>query len=141
MHHPEIAAIVRDDPRYAYEAYEFMFEALTHTQKLLGRVPDEGDREPGPQYHVDGPELLHGVCDLARRELGFMARAVFRVWGIRRTDDVGEIIFNLIEAGQLSKTDSDDPDDFRDVFDLDAVLAEEFSFALDGAAGRKRGDR
>ena len=39
MHHPKLADLVRRDPRYAYEAYEFLFAALAHTQKMLGRQP------------------------------------------------------------------------------------------------------
>jgi uncharacterized repeat protein (TIGR04138 family) len=134
MHQPEIQAIVRNDARYAYEAYEFLFEALTHTQKMLGKLPDAGDREPGPQYHVSGPELLRGACDLARRDFGLMAKVVFHLWGLRRTDDVGAIVFNLIEAGLLSKTDTDSRDDFRDVFDLDRALEEGFRISLADAA-------
>ena len=30
MHHPKLEALVRRDPRYAYEAYEFVFHALRH---------------------------------------------------------------------------------------------------------------
>ena len=39
LYHPGLAEVVRQDPRYAYEAYEFLFHALNHTQKLLGREP------------------------------------------------------------------------------------------------------
>ena len=31
--------------------------------------------------------MLEGVRDLAQREFGLMARVVFRMWGIDRTDD------------------------------------------------------
>src|SRR6516165_8909254 len=133
MRQPEIAALTRQDPRYMYEAYEFMFEALSHTQKMLGRVPEEGESERGPQHHVSGRELLHGTCDFAKQEFGLMARTVFRQWGIRRTDDIGEIIFNLIEAQLLSKTDSDHRSDFQNVFDLDKALTEGFAIDLDTA--------
>ena len=45
MHHPKLDEVVRRDPRYAYEAYEFVFAALAHTQRMLGRVPpQESDR-------------------------------------------------------------------------------------------------
>jgi uncharacterized repeat protein (TIGR04138 family) len=70
-----------------------------------------------------------------------MARVVFRQWGIHRTDDVGEIIFNLIEAEQLSKTDSDHRSDFQDVFDLDRALSEGFTIALNEVSWSKRGAR
>ena len=37
----KLLAVVRRDPRYAYEAYEFVFQALEFTQKMLGRATDE----------------------------------------------------------------------------------------------------
>jgi uncharacterized repeat protein (TIGR04138 family) len=139
MRHPEIAEIVRRDRRFAYEAYEFMFEALGHTQKLVGRAPAE-DETPGDENHVSGKEILKGAVDLAREEFGFLARTVFQQWGLRRTDDLGEIVFNLIEAGLLSKTEKDRRADFQDVFDLDRALVDGFAIRLaDGAAARHGG--
>jgi uncharacterized repeat protein (TIGR04138 family) len=41
MHHPKLDEVVQGDPRYTYEAYEFVFAALAHTQRLLGRVPPQ----------------------------------------------------------------------------------------------------
>src|SRR5262249_34820215 len=123
--HPGLAEVVRQDTRYAYEAYEFVFYALHHTQKGLGReapTPPAGNPAGEPQHHVSGPELLDGIRDLALREFGRMARTVFRLWGIERTDDFGEIIFNLIDAGMMSKTADDAREDFHGVYDLDQAL-------------------
>jgi uncharacterized repeat protein (TIGR04138 family) len=131
--------VVRRDPRYALEAYEFVFEALSHTQKLLDRSPpEEIGSEVGAEHHVSGPELLEGVRDLALREFGLMARTVFKVWGINRTDDFGEIIFNMIEAKLLCKTDRDRREDFHAVYDLDEALVEGFAIRLDEADGPRR---
>jgi len=141
MRHPEIADIVRRDRRFAYEAYEFVFDALGHTQKRVGRAPDDGE-PPGHEHHVSGKEILEGAVDLAREEFGFMARTVFHQWGIRRTDDLGEIVFNLIEASLLSKTDADNRADFHEVFDLDRALTDGFAIRLtDGAAAHRGGTR
>ena len=132
MHHPKLAELVRRDPRYAYEAYEFVFAALAHTQKMLGRsAPDDPHVEPGPDHHVSGPELLQGVRDLALREFGLMARTVFRLWGIDKTDDFGEIIFNLVEANLMSKTPTDSRADFQNVYDLDQALVRDYQIRLD----------
>ncbi|HEX5273326.1 MAG TPA: Minf_1886 family protein [Gemmataceae bacterium] len=134
IYHPKIAEIVRRDPRYAYEAYEFVFAALAHTQKALGRVPHgEAAEEAESSNHVSGPELLRGARDFALREFGLMARTVFRRWGINRTDDVGEIIFNLIDANLMSKTPEDCRRDFHDVFDLDQELVHGYRIRLDDA--------
>jgi uncharacterized repeat protein (TIGR04138 family) len=132
-----LAEVVQRDPRYAYEAYEFLFSALSHTQQLLGRVPVDDGSVPEAQYHVSGPELLHGIRDLALREFGFMARVVFRLWGINRTDDFGEIVFNLVAENLMSKTDQDSPADFQNVFDLDQALVQDFHFDLDEAEWKR----
>jgi uncharacterized repeat protein (TIGR04138 family) len=132
MNHPHLVDVARQDPRYAYEAYEFLFEALAHTQKALGRSAEPTrENAPADENHVSGRELTAGFVDLARREFGRMARIVFRMWGVNRTDDVGEIVFNLIEANLLSKTDRDDRADFHALFDLDDVLLKNYEITID----------
>jgi uncharacterized repeat protein (TIGR04138 family) len=127
---PVLEEVVRRDPRYTYEAYEFVFLALEFTQNQLDRKTQEdaeGESEgEGDSHHVSGPELLDGIRELALRDFGLMARTVFRHWGINKTDDFGNIVFNLIEANLMSKTEGDDPRDFCDVYDLDRALVHEF---------------
>jgi uncharacterized repeat protein (TIGR04138 family) len=134
MFHAGLAEVVRRDPRFAYEAYEFLYEALNHTQKMLGRLPVGEVAEPAErQHHVSGQELLAGIRDLALREFGFMARTVFHMWGIQRTDDFGDIVFNLVEAGLMNKTDEDNRQDFHDVYDLDQALVQGYRIELEEA--------
>jgi len=125
MHHPKLDEVVQRDSRFAYEAYEFVFAALAHTQRMLGRVPPQ-ESAGESDYHVSGPQLLEGVRDLALREYGLMARTVFRMWGINKTADFGEMVFNLVAANLMSKTAEDNHDDFRDVYDLDQVLVRDY---------------
>jgi uncharacterized repeat protein (TIGR04138 family) len=132
MHRPRLAAVVKNDPRYAYEAYEFVYAALEHTQTRLGRpLPKEGGKEPAPEDHVTPGDLLEGIRDLALIEFGLMARTVFRLWGIERTDDFGEIVFNLIDANLMSKAPSDSRADFQGVYDLDQALVHTFQIRLE----------
>lgn len=133
MYSTQVAEIVRRDPRYTYEAYQFVFDALAYTQKKLGRMPRAEGEEVEPQHHVHGKELLDGVRELALREFGLMARTVFRMWGIQRTDDIGEIVFNLVESNLMSKTEDDARDDFRNVYDLDQALVQGYRIHLDGS--------
>ena len=130
MHHPKLEDLVRRDPRYAYEAYEFLFAALAHTQKMLGRVPPP-EGEPSPDYHVSGKELLEGVRDLALKEFGLMARTVFRMWGINCTGDVGRLVFNLVAAELMSKTEDDRQEDFENLYDMDKALAEGYRIEVE----------
>jgi uncharacterized repeat protein (TIGR04138 family) len=128
--------MVRDDPRYPVEAYEFVCDAVAFTQEMLGREPHEDD-PPDADYHVCGEELARGACEMAVCEFGMMAPVVFRRWGIRTTDDIGHIVFNLIKAGKLSQSDSDDLADFHDLFDVTRVLTDGFELTL--AVARKSG--
>ena len=132
-YHARLAQVLQRDPRYPYEAYEFVFAALSHTQKLLGRLPADDGSIPATQHHVSGRELVHGVRDLALREFGLMARIVLRMWGINRTADFGDIVFNLVEENLMSRSDQDSRADFQDVFDLDQALVQEFHIEADEA--------
>ncbi|MBP3956597.1 hypothetical protein J8F10_15085 [Gemmata sp. G18] len=135
---PRILDLCREDPRFAYEAYEFVCDAVTFTQDRLGRAAVEHDEESDDR-HVSGSELLNGTCALALREFGMMAQVVFKQWGIKTTDHVGEIVFKLIKVQRLSKSDRDDPDDFHDLFDISQTLRDGFEITLGDVA--KRGDR
>jgi uncharacterized repeat protein (TIGR04138 family) len=132
MQHQGLMELARRDPRYCYEAYEFLFESLAHTQERLGRMPPESTEEmPGPEYHVSGTELVEGFLDLAKLRFGRLARVVLHMWGIDNTGAVGDIVFNLIEAGLLSKNDDDKKEDFCDLFDLDEVLLRDYQIVLE----------
>lgn len=116
--------------RYAREAYGFVVAALGETVRGL---PPERVADP-ERRHLSGRELLRGVAAMARREFGPMAPAVFREWGVATSEDVGEIVFALVRAGQLSARPEDTMDDFRGGFDLAAELAR----GADGGSGPPR---
>lgn len=133
----KLAEVVARDPRYAYEAYEFVFQALDHTQKQLGRVapPDPGGGELSADsvHHVKGFELVEGIRSLALQEFGLMARTVFHMWGIHQTVDFGRIVFNLVEADLMSSTPEDSLADFEEVFDFQEALVQGYRIQLDEA--------
>lgn len=114
------ACLVRDG-RFAADAYGFVREALDFTLKDLG-----ADR-PGHRRHISGGELLEGFRRLAIKEFGPMALRVLESWGLRRTDDVGAIVFNLVEAGVLGKTPRDSADDFKGGYDFQRAFTDPFS--------------
>jgi uncharacterized repeat protein (TIGR04138 family) len=133
----KLAEVVKRDARYSYEAYEFLFQALHHTQKRLGREPPPeraaGEAAAEPKHHVSGPELLEGVRALALQEFGLMAHTVFRMWGIHKTDDFGEIVFTLVDAELMSATPGDRREDFCDVYDMGEALVRGYRIQLDEA--------
>ena len=93
--------VTQQDKRYAPEAYFFVRDGLEHTTKNLRK----GAR--GLARHVNGKELSEGLCNYALDEYGPLAYYTLKRWGITRTDDFGEIVFALIAAGMLGKTDED----------------------------------
>jgi uncharacterized repeat protein (TIGR04138 family) len=127
----KLLEVTRRDGRYAYEAYEFVFQALEHTQKMLGRALDLSGNPAESRHHVSGRQLVEGIRDFALQEFGLMARVVFRMWGIERTGDFGEIVFNLIDAELMSRTSEDSREDFCDIFDLDEALLGGFRILLE----------
>lgn len=99
---------------YPAEAYEFVQRGLSYTvQKLHGTVAD-----PKASRHVSGRDLCDGLREFALTQWGLLARVVLRQWEIRSTIDFGRIVFALIDAGQMQKTDDDTLDDFQNVFDF-----------------------
>src|SRR5262245_25916317 len=130
-HQAHLADIARRDTRYACDAYEFLFEALTFTQSRLGRgLPANAD-EAGPEHHVSGAELVNGYLGLAKLQFGRMARTVFKMWGINSTRDIGEIVFNLIDEGLLGKAENDCKSHFDGLCDLDAELVDNYKICWD----------
>ncbi len=119
-----IADLLQRDNRYRFESYIFVFEALQHAQENLGRgcvdFDDEGDEVDDDEVdrHVSGQELCEAIRRYALQQFGMLSPCVFSHWGIRRTGDYGEIVYNLIDIGQLRKTDGDRREDFEDVFDI-----------------------
>ena len=136
----ELLDLALKDGRYAWEAYEFALEAIGHAARMFGKEPPGENETAGPEHHVTGRELLESVCDLARREFGLMAPVVFDLWGVRTTDDVGEIMFAMISASIITKTDADRKEDFHAVFPLGPALTEGYHISADdpdhGRSGR-----
>jgi len=102
-----IEEVFREDRRYARDAYYLVMEALTFTCRDLQR---EG--------HVSGRELLDGLRKYALNEYGPMARTVLSEWGIECCEDVGKIVFNLVNHSLLRKTEEDSVEDFAGGYDF-----------------------
>jgi len=99
------------DSRYKPDAYEFVMQSLYFTQKKMKK---EG--------HLSGKELLHGIRDFACEQFGPMTKTVLEHWGITKTDDFGNIVFNMVEKKVLSKTEEDRISDFKDVYDFEKAF-------------------
>lgn len=117
----ELEKIVAKDPRYTREAYLFVREALDHTQKMIGKAP----KDDLPR-HVSGQQLLEGSRDFALQQYGPMAATVLNEFGIRRCEDFGELVFNMVENSLLAKTDKDSREDFKGGYDFEEAFRKPF---------------
>jgi uncharacterized repeat protein (TIGR04138 family) len=116
---------IRDDGRYAPDAYEFLHAGLEYTTGKLDRQP----RSDEPQ-HVSGQELCEGLREFALLRWGYLAKAVLQHWNVRRTRDFGEMVYFLIDLKLMGRQDSDRIEDFDDVYDFDAAF-DSYSIPLD----------
>ena len=112
-----VYTICQKDARYNPDAYFFLVEALDVT------VKDIRKKQPDHARHVTGKELLDGIREYALDELGPLTFTVFAEWGIHATEDFGEIVFNLVEAERLGKTENDSRDDFKGGYDFKEAFA------------------
>jgi uncharacterized repeat protein (TIGR04138 family) len=128
--HP-LTELLRRDRRYRPEAYVFIFEALRFAQEQHGlRKGNEfDDEEDEEERHVTGQQLCQSIRKFALEQYGMMAKCVLNTWGIHETGDFGEIVFNLIDLGQMRRTDSDRREDFNDVFNFNEAFPQRFSMS------------
>ncbi len=123
----QIERITTADDRYRPDAYAFLMEALSFTQRRLNR-----------ERHVTGEELLNGIKEFAVRKFGPFATMIFERWGVRSTEDFGHIVFNLVEHGFLIKQDEDSFDSFRNGYSLEEAFRTGYRRQLEQAARRVR---
>ncbi len=124
--HP-LAELLRRDRRYHRDAYFFVFEALRFAQEQLGvggmRSPEVSEEE---ERHITGQQLCEAIRQYAVQQYGMLAKNVLYEWGVHTTGDFGDIVFNLIDIGQMKKTSTDRREDFENVFDFDDGLHDAF---------------
>lgn len=103
------------EPRFHERAFLFVLAALEHCQT---RLPE--------RRHISGAQLAHAVRELAIERYGVLSRLVLEHWGIRSTDDVGDIVFAMVDLGLLVSQPNDSRDDFAGVYDFDAAFERDY---------------
>lgn len=115
-----VEAVSREDQRYHAGAYAFLRDALEATLKRRKKT----QKEPGG--HVAAAELLEGFRLHALAEFGPMAITVLDYWGVRRCEDVGHLVFNLVSAGVFGKTEEDTIESFGGGYDFHEAFVAPF---------------
>jgi uncharacterized repeat protein (TIGR04138 family) len=103
------------ETRFDERAYLFVLASLEYCQQ---RLPE--------RRHITGRELALACRDHAMQRFGVMARVVLEHWGIRRTSDLGDVVFTLVELGLLMSQPTDSREEFSEVFDFDQAFEREY---------------
>lgn len=106
--------IIRRHPEYAREVYFFMRESLDSAMEQFGKTKENP--------HLDAKELYLGTCKHALDSFGPLAPEVLAFWGVLSSDDIGAIVYNLIEAGVFGRSKNDTREQFRNLPPLGDVL-------------------
>ena len=95
--------------RYPIEAYDFVGEAA------------RGGKD---ESSIAGRDLLEALRESAIKKFGKRAKATLANWKIFRTEDIGEIVFEMCDAGLMATQPGDSREDFKNGFDFDEAFPE-----------------
>lgn len=111
--------LCREDPRYKAGAYHCVRQGLDYCMQQL---TDSGEQP----RHIKGQELLDGLRLYVLEQFGSLSYILLQEWGVRRCEDFGEIVFNLVDCGALGKTEDDSREDFVGGYDFEAAFVQPF---------------
>jgi len=96
--------IVAEDDRYAARAYALLMDVVSYLTRQSG--------------HASGTEILNEFRERALDQYGPMAYTVLTEWGVRRTEDIGAMMFNLSESGRVQREEDDTSAPFVEGYDF-----------------------
>jgi uncharacterized repeat protein (TIGR04138 family) len=102
-----LSQVLSLETRYDERAYLFVLASIEYLQRRLEM-----------RRHVTGPELAGAVRDYAVERFGLLAHSVLEHWGIRKTLDIGRIVFALVGVGLLITQPGDRVEDFDETYDF-----------------------
>ena len=127
-----IEEIIDEQGLYPREAFDFVRRGLSYTvERIHPEITD-----PEASRHVSGQQLCEGLREFALMHWGLLARTVLRRWNIHRTEDFGTIVFTLVDGSEMSRTDADTIEDFRNVYDFATVF--DSSYRIEGRSTESR---
>lgn len=125
-----IRRILEHEDRYAREAYAFVQEGVTFAAHAI----QAREHEEVGRRHISGQELLEAMRELALRQYGPLAYDVLTQWGILTCEDIGTVVFLLVNNGLLGASEEDSIEDFRGGYDFREAFLQPYA-APDGEDG------
>lgn len=133
-----LAEIAKKDGRYTVDAYVFVQQSLAYAQFELGMGRprpfnvdgiDDFDDLP-PEAHLTGQQLCEAIRLYAAEMYGLMAKVVLNSWGVKTTSDFGEIVYKLIEVGEMTKSETDRREDFDGHYDFQEAFQRDYKITI-----------
>jgi len=97
--------IVSRDARFDARAYALLLDVVSYLSTREKR-------------HVSGEEVLDEFKERALDQYGPMTYTVLTEWGLSCTEDIGEMMFNLVEAHRVGRDDEDSAEAFAGGYDF-----------------------
>ena len=114
----KLEKIAKKDGRYSPQAFKFVYAGLGHTVKKKANEPN----------HVSGETLCKELQKLAIERWGRLAMLVLNTWGVKTTQDFGEIVYLMIENKWMSAQPKDSIEDFNDIYNFETAFKKQFKF-------------
>ncbi|MDX2201057.1 MAG: hypothetical protein SF069_19050 [Phycisphaerae bacterium] len=106
---------IEADGRYSLSAFGFLVDVqAAAVARVYADVPT-----PPEMRHVTGRDICDALRIVATERWGPLATTVLKSWGVRRTRDVGEMVYLLVREKWWGVQESDRIEEFDDVFHFD----------------------
>ncbi len=106
--------------KYPPDAFCFVKRGLDFTvRRIHGSTPED----EASHLHVSCKQLCLGLRDYGLEQYGLLALTVLKRWNITKCDDFGNIVFAMVDAELIRKTDEDTLKDFQGVFEFEDAFA------------------
>ena len=97
--------IVAKDSRYDARAYALLMD-------VIGYLGGEEHK------HMTGADILDEFKERALDQFGPLTYTVLTEWGLHATEDIGEMMFNLVDGKRVHKDEDDSPESFLGGYDF-----------------------
>lgn len=102
--------------KYPTDAFYFVRRGLDYTVRRINDGNTDGEET---HRHVSCRNLCMGLRDYGLEQYGLMAQTVLKRWNITSCEDFGHIVFAMVDAELIRKSDEDKLKDFQNVFSFD----------------------
>ena len=99
------ADIVAKDKRYDARAYALLLDVVRYLSGEEGK-------------HVPGEDIVDEFRDEALDQFGPLTYTVLTEWGLSSTEDIGEMMLNLVESKRIGRDETDSVDAFASGYDF-----------------------